>query len=222
MPSVKSLNQIAIIWDWNGTLLDDVDICVEAMNRLLLARELPQISAAHYREVFRFPVKDYYFDLGFDFVKEPFEVPAMEFIQHYRDLLPNARLFPAVRQTLESFQQAGIRQFVLSAMEQQLLHQLLQEHELVHFFEHIQGIEDHFANGKLAAAQKLVQLFDVISISGIMIGDTLHDASVSEAIGIKAILFSGGHFSDKRLQNSTFPVMQNFSEIRQFIENAIR
>ncbi|MFA5815041.1 MAG: hypothetical protein WC865_05425 [Bacteroidales bacterium] len=72
-----------IIWDWNGTLLDDKWLCIESICTLLLDRNLPPIDEEKYARIFRFPVKEYYQEAGFDFIHEPFEVPAMEFIRIY-------------------------------------------------------------------------------------------------------------------------------------------
>ncbi len=62
MEKVKQL-----IWDWNGTLLDDVRMCVNVMNVLLDKYALPELTCEKYKQVFDFPVKDYYANLGFDF-----------------------------------------------------------------------------------------------------------------------------------------------------------
>ena len=59
-----------IIWDWNGTLIDDAWLFVEIMNEELKERMLPQINIQDYRQHFTFPVKKYYERLGFDFQKE--------------------------------------------------------------------------------------------------------------------------------------------------------
>ena len=56
-----------IIWDWNGTLINDVWLVVEAMNKMLKKRNLPKIDSKKYREIFDFPVTEYYSKLGFDF-----------------------------------------------------------------------------------------------------------------------------------------------------------
>ena len=62
-----------ILWDWNGTLLDDVELCVDALNRLLVSFGYPQqYSLAEYREIFGFPIEDYYVRAGFDFSKDSF------------------------------------------------------------------------------------------------------------------------------------------------------
>jgi phosphoglycolate phosphatase len=70
----------SIIWDWNGTLLNDLDFCISTINILLKKRELPLLNHYSYKEVFSFPVKDYYQAVGFDFSKEDFAIPAQEFI----------------------------------------------------------------------------------------------------------------------------------------------
>ena len=50
-----------ILWDWNGTLLDDVDLCVDALNRLLAGFGYPQrYDHERYRAIFGFPIEEYY------------------------------------------------------------------------------------------------------------------------------------------------------------------
>ena len=49
-----------IIWDWNGTLLDDAWLCVDVMNGMLRERRLPTRTLDQYKEVFDFPVRNYY------------------------------------------------------------------------------------------------------------------------------------------------------------------
>lgn len=74
-----------IIWDWNGTLLDDVEVVINIMNSLLEKREMTVINKDRYLEIFDFPVKNYYTKLGFDFSLEPFEKIANEYVELYRD-----------------------------------------------------------------------------------------------------------------------------------------
>ena len=76
-----------VIWDWNGTLLNDAGLAVETMNHMLERRGMPILSVDGYKSVFTFPVKDYYQKIGFDFQTEPFEVPASEFIVGYNNFI---------------------------------------------------------------------------------------------------------------------------------------
>ena len=78
-----------IIWDWNGTLLDDAEICLTAINKMLKARNLPELNLEKYRTVFTFPVIEYYKEVGFDFTLEEWDPVAMEFIRQYINALPN-------------------------------------------------------------------------------------------------------------------------------------
>lgn len=211
------MSKAVIIWDWNGTLLDDVNVCVKAMNRLLVPRKLSPLSKDKYREIFRFPVKDYYREIGFDFEQEAFEIPALEFMQQYQNLLHEAALFGGVRETLKLLKAAGHRQFVLSAMEQSLLNQLLEQHKISSYFEYIQGIDDHYASGKIMAAQKLVAVIGKCNAPAIMVGDTLHDAEVGAECGFETVLFSGGHFSTNRLKQAGLPLYENHKDLLKFL-----
>ena len=53
-----------IIWDWNGTLVDDTWLCVEIINKLLKKRNLKLVTIDDYKEKFMFPVREYYIELG--------------------------------------------------------------------------------------------------------------------------------------------------------------
>ena len=88
-----------IIWDWNGTFLNDVDYCRRIINRILVENELPKLSLEKYREIFTFPVQDYYKEAGLDFSKTSFEILGKEFIDEYESkkltcsLYDNAPMF---------------------------------------------------------------------------------------------------------------------------------
>lgn len=85
-----------ILWDWNGTLLDDVELCVDALNRLLVSFGYPQqYSLAEYREIFGFPIEDYYVRAGFDFSKDSFADLAKRYMEDYNPALPPVRWRPA-------------------------------------------------------------------------------------------------------------------------------
>ena len=64
---------VYVVWDWNGTLLDDAEVCLAVMDRMLVRRGLPPIGdMERYREIFTFPVRDYYALAGLDMDAEPF------------------------------------------------------------------------------------------------------------------------------------------------------
>lgn len=204
-----------IIWDWNGTLLNDLDVCVSAINLLLEKRNLTPLSAERYTDIFTFPVRDYYVTAGFDFEREPFEKVAVEFMDHYFRLVTGAALHPAVSDTLLYFRQSGREQVILSAMEQNELNRLVKNKGIDHFFKRIFGIDDHLAHGKLEMAQRALIETGFDRNYTCLIGDTLHDAEVASKLGVQCILIADGHQSGKRLKSSGYPVIQSLEEIRK-------
>lgn len=202
-----------IIWDWNGTLLNDMHICVESINRLLHERKKPAISINTYKEIFTFPVKDYYIAAGFDFSNEPFDIPALQFMELYTGRLKNIGLYPESKNILEFFRNKRITQAVLSAMEHELLLRTIREKGIEEYFQEILGIEDHFANGKAHQGWMLVKMLGIDPSEALFIGDTLHDHEVALEIGCECILVSHGHQSHERLITTGRKVIINLMEL---------
>ncbi|MCK5338308.1 MAG: HAD family hydrolase, partial [Bacteroidales bacterium] len=173
-----------IFWDWNGTLLNDLHICIDAINILLRERNKPVIDQQIYRNIFTFPVRDYYVKAGFDFEAEPFEKPALEFIEQYEQLIKEAALFDDVTESLDYFRKMEYKQMILSAMQQDLLNELVSSHNIEHYFRKISGIDDHYATGKVDKARKLISGLNNHDGEIIMIGDTVHDHEVGKELGI--------------------------------------
>jgi phosphoglycolate phosphatase len=202
-----------VIWDWNGTLLNDVSVCVEAMNEMLSKRNLTLLNESTYRNVFTFPVKNYYQKLGFNFDQEPFEIPAMQFMDLYREKIVEADLQNGAVLLLKHFQQSGFHQVVLSAMEQELLLELLDHFQIRHFFDIAYGIDNHFGGGKLERGMDLMRQMDVLSSECLLIGDTEHDAEVAQALGCRCLLFNGGHQSETVLRATGNRVIHQYSDL---------
>lgn len=207
-----------IIWDWNGTLLNDIHICIDAINILLRERGKPEIDTRIYQDIFTFPVRDYYVKAGFDFSEEDFETPALEFMDLYEEMIRDTALFDDVSETLESFKAKGYQQMILSAMHQDLLNELVSKRGIEHFFTKISGIDNHYAAGKIEYAKKLLEELDNTAGEIILIGDTLHDYEVAKELDVRVILVSRGHQSEARLQECECEIAQNMAEVRSIIK----
>lgn len=75
-----------VVWDWNGTLLDDVKISVDTINVMLERKHLGKLTVEEYRSIFGFPVKPYYESIGFDFSQDDWEEVSRDFVNIYNDL----------------------------------------------------------------------------------------------------------------------------------------
>jgi len=210
-------NVKAVLWDWNGTLLDDIDISIQAMNRMLEKRNYPLLEAARYREIFTFPVRDYYLKAGVNFDDHDWDEVAMEFIGNYRMNVLIAKINPEVPEILDYLSGKNIRQFILSAMEQEFLTGTIATRLNIGIFEEIVGLNNHYAHTKVENAQMLVKKLGLRPDEIVMIGDTLHDHEVAEAAGIRCILYSGGHQSKERLLVSGAMVIDSLSELKKLL-----
>ena len=188
-----------IIWDWNGTLLDDVDLCINVVGKLLIEHDLPVPSRERYREIFGFPVKDYYLELGFDFSQTSFEILADQYIADYDRRASQAPLHPGAFSLLQTFSGMGKQQSVLSAAREGHVVDMMAEFGLQHYFDHIYGITDHHAASKRARGLELIADTGIQPRRTLMIGDTDHDHEVGTAMGVDVLLVAHGHQSTQRL-----------------------
>ncbi len=212
----------AVIWDWNGTLLNDVKVSLLSVNQELAARNLPQITEEFYRSHFDFPVKDFYQKLGINFSKDNFDEMSFRFLETYFRNLKLASLHEGVTETLSFLKEKGVRQYVLSAMEQKRLEKMLADYGIHHFFDRIRGLEDIYADGKLEAGRELLNTEKIIPSSAWMVGDTLHDLEVARALGLQCILFAGGHQIPQRLRVEHDHVAGDFREIKNFFAGSLQ
>ena len=206
-----------VIWDWNGTLLDDRWLCVEGINQSLIKRSLPTITEDIYKKVFSFPVKDYYGRLGFDFKNEPFEVAGDEFVAYYGKFFYKAKLHEKVAFVLDKISAAGFSQSILSAGKQEYLNIWVEEHKLSEYFTIIRGIDNQYASGKIELGVSFMNEIPYNNNEIIMIGDTDHDSDVADAMGIECVLLNHGHMGIQRLQKTGRTIFSNMEEVLAFL-----
>lgn len=211
-----------VIWDWNGTLLDDLQIGIEAMNILLRRRGLPLLTVERYKRLFTFPVKDYYAAIGFDFNAEPFEKPAIEYMDEYFKLLPQATLHKGTKELLDWLNNRGVKQMILSAMEQDALEKSVADLGITDCFSDICGCSNHYANGKVEQSLDMMNRLNIKSSEALLVGDTLHDSEVAGKIGCQCVLMAHGHQSADRLADAGNTVIADFTELREWLGNLAR
>ena len=201
-----------IMWDWNGTLLDDLQMNYDIENILLSRRNLKAMSNVdEYLEKFRFPIIEFYKDLGFDLENEKFEIIAREYAHLYDEMYPMAEIFEGAESLLRKIKSAGKRQLIISQTEQSYLTRQVTYFELEHLFTDILGNSDIYARSKVAVAQKWMRENDAVSSEILFIGDTVHDKEVADSIGCDCILISKGHNPKQKLIETGAPV---FGDIR--------
>ncbi|MGE5435742.1 MAG: HAD family hydrolase [Syntrophothermus sp.] len=205
-----------IIWDWNGTLFNDVDLCVNIINNILIKRELEALTLDKYRNIFRFPVKDYYRDAGLDFDTQSFEVLGKEWMDEYEIRKAECFLFPDVKKVLEYIDSIGIEQSVLSAYSQHTLEEIIDKLEIKKYFKHIKGLDNIYAESKMELGQELMREIGTHE-DVVLIGDTLHDFDVAKELKIECILVSNGHQSKEQLTASGCLVINSLNNLLEIL-----
>jgi phosphoglycolate phosphatase len=203
-----------LIWDWNGTLLDDAWLCREIMNQQLNRRGLPLLSAERYEEIFDFPVEKYYRAVGFDWSRETFQEAGTEFIQKYEQRKQECALQPGGKVLLADLAAGGWSQAVLSAYSHPTLEEFLGHFGVRQHFRSVAGGRDHYAVGKVGHGLKMLEELHVSPRETLLIGDTTHDAEVARAMGVDCVLVPCGHNSRTRLAGCGVPVVENLGALR--------
>ncbi|MDZ7740314.1 MAG: HAD hydrolase-like protein [Bacteroidota bacterium] len=217
---LKNIENIdTIFWDWNGTILNDAELCIDTMNLLLRKRQLPPLTYDKYRQIFTFPVRDYYQKAGFDFSREDFSVPATEFIEIYNQKVPDTGIFENARVLLDFFKGKGFRQYIISAMKWKQLHASVSHQGLRDYFTDVLGIRDHFADGKAYLAAGLMKERKLLPGQVCIIGDTLHDHEIAQSINCECILVAGGHQSGERLRSSGRMLVNDIIQLKEIFKN---
>ncbi len=203
-----------IIWDWNGTLLNDVEACVNSVNTMLEVRQMKLLNAISYKNVFTFPVQDYYKTIGFDFKEESFEKLAVEYIDLYKRNSLDSPLQEGAKEALEFFKSENYKQIIVSASEQLSLENQVEQRQISRYFDSIIGLNNIHAKSKTDNAINYIKAseqFDRITL----IGDTYHDYEVANKIGCNCILVNNGHQNlDRFNMNDDVKIFNNLSEIK--------
>ncbi len=189
-----------IIWDWNGTLVDDVQQVACVVNELLEEQGLPKISLDHYRDNFHHPVFDFYTSIGFDFTTYPFDNLCHSFNKKYGEKSSTMTLYSDAREIVQTIAKGQWQQSILSAAHEPLLRQSVRDYGIEEHFDHIYGLDNLHAVSKIERGHELITTSGINPSETVLIGDTDHDYEVAQKLGTNLILIARGHQSFKRLQ----------------------
>ncbi len=189
-----------VIWDWNGTLVDDAWLCVEIVNELLTRRGLAPTTPCKYSEVFGFPLRAYYQRVGFDLEREDFATTGGEFNILYGQRLRECRLREGAREVLTALGRNGIGQSLLSASNEEDLEEMVAHYGLRPHFVAVAGVDNGLGEGKIERGHRHLAALNCRADEILLVGDTLHDIEVAAALGVHCVLLPSGHQSRRRLE----------------------
>ncbi|PFG16588.1 phosphoglycolate phosphatase [Propionicimonas paludicola] len=208
-----------VVWDWNGTLLNDLACAVSATNQLLDEFRLPRLAGvAAYHQVFRFPVRDYYADLGFDVSPEGnFDAASRRFLELYLAAARGCELHDGATQTMAALHSDGIGQVLISASEQTNLTTQVTPFGLDGWLEQALGLSDIYAASKRMLAERWLESTGADPAQVLFVGDSEHDYEIAAGLGARCALYSGGHQSRQHLESFPVPVIDDLRQVAELV-----
>lgn len=202
-----------LILDFNGTIIDDVQICLDVENDTIKHFNLDRepMTMDEYLHIFTFPIKGYYEKAGFTWDKYSFEEVGAYWFDGYCKRENEYKLYDGVKELLVESKQKGIKNICLSASSQIKLIDQLKQLEIYQYFDEVLGTGDIYAKSKVDIGLNWIK--DKDPRECLMIGDSLHDLEVAKAMGVDCILVSKGHQAKDILIKEYDKVVDDIKEV---------
>lgn len=203
-----------VIFDFNGTILDDTDVGMAAENHCIKEFGLDRgpLTKDEYLHVFTFPVKDYYEKVGFDWNVHSFEEVGACWVKWYRALKDGYKIHDGVLEILKQNREKGIKNVIISASSLDVMKQQLVELGILEYFDEVLGIDNIYASSKVDIALNWIK--DKNPEDCIMLGDTLHDLDVARAMKVECILIAKGHQAKDVLLEKYDTVVDDIRQVK--------
>jgi phosphoglycolate phosphatase-like HAD superfamily hydrolase len=193
-----------LVWDWNGTLLDDLTLVVAATNTSLARVGGPAITADEHRRDFRRPISAYYEHvLGRALQPGEFDLLDDAFHDAYRHGLPGCAL---THDALVAMAVWSGTQSLLSMYHHVDLVPAVTSRGLFDRMARVDGLRGPAGGPK---APHLAEHLSALGLDGrecVLIGDSVDDATAAVELGARVVLYDGGFTHGDQLRTTGHPV----------------
>ncbi len=206
-----------IIWDWNGTLLDDIGASLASVNDMLARRGEPPMDINRYKECIGTPIIRFY-EQVFDLSKEDYSEILAEYNAGYMAHLADCSLTEGALEAVEKFAAAGVHQAIVSSSNNAQLCENAKKYGVFDKFEAVLGAADFKADSKIERARAyLAQSAEKGAV--LVVGDLEHDAEMAAEIGADCVLLTSGHEHPDRLGRAGAVIFDKIEELILFVQN---
>ena len=204
-----------IVFDFNGTILNDVDLCISLLNEMLQIKKHPTVRREDYFNIFTFPIIEYYKKAGFTFEGYTFEELAEWFIKKYQPMSYECELYPGLIELLEYLNSNDVNVFILSASQKDNLIDQVNHFGIKKYFKEILGIENIYAKSKLEIAQEYFKKNNLDVHETLFIGDTIHDYEIARELNATCYLMTTGHQSKEVLSKTGCKLFSSYFALKE-------
>ncbi len=201
-----------VFWDWNGTIVDDLDIAIKSLNSVLEKYGYDKITAEIYRKNIDTPVINLYKKI-FDLNVHPFEILANDFGYYYNLYSEDLSLHEGVLDKLQEFKGQGSRQVILSSSATGVIKQYIDRFMIGEYFDKILGADDMLSGDKVCRAKRYIENYNLSNSKILFIGDTVYDSNMAKTLGADCALLTCGHQSPELLKRCRDSIFENLYQI---------
>jgi phosphoglycolate phosphatase len=205
-----------LIFDWSGTLVDDLSPVIEATNEVLGKYDVAPLGREEFRRHFRLPYGEFYTEML------PL-VPLEELEAHFRMAFDRAAtpvtVLPHAREKLEWCATLGIRTFVLTSMDSTAFERQVDAFGLRALFEATySGVLD-----KREVIHGILTTHNLDPAATAFVGDMIHDVETARYGGIASIAVLTGYTPPEILARGRPDLtVPDLGVLRSLLEEAIR
>lgn len=210
------MNYKNIIWDYNGTIIDDVRLAVEAENMVLKSYGKEPITLEFYLDECEMPILNFYNKI-FDMENYDFAEISERFINNYEFLAPKMQVFPEVRSMIEYLDTKGYSQAVISGFESGRLKKSLTHFGLDGYFNFMSGSDSIDCASKSERAAHMLEQHDLNPRETLFIGDMYHDYETASLAGADCVLIANGHQGANVLKSYGVTVLDNAMQLKEIL-----
>ncbi|MBT2395668.1 HAD family hydrolase [Streptomyces sp. ISL-100] len=209
-----------LVWDWNGTLLDDISAVIGATNAAFAEIGIEPITLARYRELYCVPIPRFYERLmGRLPTVAEWLVMDEAFHRHYTELRVVCALTHGVEELLVEWGAGGRSQSLLSMYGHEQLLPVVRQYGIERHFVRVDGRTGPSGGSKAAhMARHVAALGGVAPEQVVVIGDAVDDAVAAAHVGARAVLYTGGSHSRASLEPAGVPVVDTLAEAVELAE----
>ncbi|MEU2026966.1 HAD family hydrolase [Streptomyces sp. NPDC016469] len=213
-----------LVWDWNGTLLDDNTAVVGATNAAFGEVGIPPITVEQYREMYCIPIPRFYERLmGRLPTDAEWERMDGVFHRHYTAQRDACGLTAGAAELLARWQLTGRSQSIMSMYRHEELVPVVRGFGIERHFVRVDGRTGPSGGSKSEYMERHLAAMDGISPRHtVVIGDAVDDAVAAAHAGAKAVLYTGGSHSRASLEKAGVPVVDTLTEAITLAEQLTR
>ncbi len=206
-----------IIWDFNGTLIDDVGAALASVNDMLARRSQPLIDIEKYRSSVDSPISKFYDNVflpgTIDFDKDCFE-----FDRGYEKHLGSNPIMNDAFEIVSYFHKIGKKQIVISASQIDKVRNRLDDFSLLKYFDEVLARDDLMASDKLYLAKRYFEKNAVNPNEVIVIGDCVADFQMAQALLCDCVLTTQGHQGREQFKSTSALVIDNLLQLKNLVK----